>query len=80
MKQLKSGFKRTINWSKCQSKVTIKRQNEYLDYLIDMSFQGVDRNFILSFEDNAVRTGHTIKDYNIMTDRQNVLMSLQKMI
>ena len=80
MKQLKSGFKRTINWYKYQSKVTIKRQSEYLDYLIDLSFQGVNRNFILSFEDNAVRAGHTIKEYIIMTDGQDVLMSLQKMI
>ena len=80
MKQLKSGFKRTINWYKYQSKVTIKRQSEYLDYLIDLSFHGVNRNFILSFEDNAVRTGHTIKEYIIMTDGQDVLMSLQKMI
>ena len=24
LQQLKSGFKRTINWSKCQSKVTVQ--------------------------------------------------------
>ena len=39
--QLKSGFKRTTNWNKYQSKVTIQVQNRYLDYLIDTSFQGV---------------------------------------
>ena len=27
--QLKSGFKRTINWNKYQSKVSIKRRNRY---------------------------------------------------
>ena len=27
LKQLKSGFKRTINWNKYQAKVIIKRQN-----------------------------------------------------
>ena len=29
------GFKRTINWNKYQSKVTVQEQNRYLDYLID---------------------------------------------
>ena len=48
--QLKSGFKRTINWNKYQSKGSIQPQNHYLNYLIDASFKGV---FILSFEDNA---------------------------
>ena len=35
LQQLQSGFKRTINWNKYQSKLTIKRQNQHLDYLID---------------------------------------------
>ena len=55
MQQLKSGFKRTIYWNKYQSKVTIQQQNSYLDYLIDPSFQGVNRLFALSFEN---RIGH----------------------
>ena len=40
-RHLKSGFKRTINWDKYQSKVLRKEQNRYLDYLIDPSFQGI---------------------------------------
>ena len=36
--QLKSGFKRTINWNKYQSKVTVQEQNQYLDYIIGPSF------------------------------------------
>ena len=47
--QLKSGFKRTLNWNKYQSKETIQTQNQYLDYLIDPSFLGVNRSFDLSF-------------------------------
>ena len=39
---LKSCFKRTINRSKYQSKATIQAQNQYLDYLINSSFQGVN--------------------------------------
>ena len=38
LQQLKSGFKRTINWNKYQSKLAIQRQNRYSDYLIDPGF------------------------------------------
>ena len=41
--RLKSGFKRKINWNKHQSKLTIEAQNQYLDYLIDPSLNGVNR-------------------------------------
>ena len=52
LQHLKSGFKRTINWNNYQSKVTAQEQNRYLDYLIDPSFQGVNRLFVLIFENN----------------------------
>ena len=57
--ELKPGFKRTINWNKYQSKVTIQAPNPYLDYLIDQSFQGVSKLFILSFENTINGTVHT---------------------
>ena len=38
--QLKSGFKRTINWNKHQSKTTTQNvSNRHLDYLIDQVFR-----------------------------------------
>ena len=51
----------------------------YSDYLIDLRSQGVNRLFILSFENNGHRTGYwqcflptvEIKGYNIMIDRRN---------
>ena len=46
LEELKSGFKRAIYGNKYQSKVSIKRQNQYLDILIDSSFQGVNRLFV----------------------------------
>ena len=55
---LKSGFKRTANLNKYQSKGSVERQNQYLDYLIDLSFQGENRFFVLSFEDYAQWTKH----------------------
>ena len=50
LQQLNSGFKRTINWNKYQSKVSIHAPSPYLDFLIDPSFQGVNKTFGLSFE------------------------------
>ena len=78
LQQLKSGFKRGINWKKYQSKVWIERPNQYLGQLIDLSFQGVNRHFDLSFENNTNRKEHTgcyipkveIKDYNVIIDGQ----------
>ena len=79
LQQLKSSFKRTINWNKYQSKVTIQAPRPYLDCLIDPSFQWVNRIFVLSFENSTDRTVHTtyflptvvIEDYKVMIDGQN---------
>ena len=49
LQQLKSGFKRALNWNKYEPKVTVQEQNRYLDFLINPSFQGVNRLFVLSF-------------------------------
>ena len=43
LQQLKTRFKRTINWNKYQSKPTLHTRNRYLNYLIHPSFQGVSR-------------------------------------
>ena len=59
MQQSKSGFKKTINWNKYQSKKSSEAQNWYLDFLISHSFQGVNRLFVLSFENEDDRTRHT---------------------
>ena len=49
LEQLKSGFKRTINWNRYQPKVSTERPNQYLDFLIGISFLGVNTLFVLSF-------------------------------
>ena len=59
LKQLESGFKRTINSNKYQSKLTEQAQNRYLDYLIDPNFHGVNRIFVLLFESRTDRKVHT---------------------
>ena len=41
----------------------------FIDWLIDPSFQGVNRFFSLSFWDNADRTGHNIFSSNYRNER-----------
>ena len=55
LEELKSGFKRTINLKKYQSNISIQRSSQYLDYLIDPRFQGINKLFALSLENNAHR-------------------------
>ena len=77
--QLKSGLKITINWKKYQSKVSIQARNQYLDYLIDPRFEGLNTLFLLLFENNAHRTSYKgyflttveMKDFNVMTVGKN---------
>ena len=58
LQQLKSGFKRTINWNKYQSDPKTYAQNRYLNHLVNPSFQGVNRLFVLSFENEDDRLSH----------------------
>ena len=58
LRQLKTDFKRTINWNEYQSEATLQVRNRYLNYLIDPSFQGINRLFVLSFENDAHRRSY----------------------
>ena len=57
--QLKSGFKRVISWNKYLSKPELLRQDSNLNHLVEPSFQGVNRLFVLAFENNTQRTSHS---------------------
>ena len=59
LQQLKSVFKRTINWNKYESSPKTYAQNRYLNQLINPSFQGVNRLFVLSFKNENDRTSHS---------------------
>ena len=39
--------------NKDQLKATVRKQNQYFDYLIDPCFLGVNRYFVLSFVNNG---------------------------
>ena len=79
LKQLESGFKRTINWNKYQLELKTLPENRYLNYLTDPSFQGGNSLFVLPFENETDGEVHTkyyllaaeIKDYNIIIDGRN---------
>ena len=74
--QLKNGFKRTITWNKYLAKPELLAQNANLNLLIEPSFQGINRLFVLVFGDDAQRIGNKryyiwnveIKDYNVVID------------
>ena len=69
--QLKSGFKRV--------KPELLAQNPNLNHLVEPSFQGVNRPFVLAFEGDNNRTANDsyylptveIKGYNIMINGEN---------
>ena len=79
LQQLKSGFKRVINWNKYLSKPELLAQNPNLNHLVEPSFQGINRLFVLVFEnDNHRRSDERyylptveIKDYNIVINGEN---------
>ena len=79
LQQLKSGFKRVINWNKYLSKPELIRRNPNLNHLVEPSFQGINRLFVLAFENDEDRIDHEksyllnveIKDYNIMINGEN---------
>ena len=62
--RLKSGFKRSFNWNKYQSKLAAQVQNWYLDFLIDPKF-------IPMVE---------IKDYKVIIVGRNFAIKQSKMI
>ena len=67
---------------KCQQKA----KKKYLNFLIDPSFQGVNRLFVLQFDNEDDREAHIwyflpkvkIKDYNIIITRKIFFWSNNK--
>ena len=59
LQQLKSGFKKVINWNKYLSKSELLEQNINLNHLVEPSFQGINRFFVLAFENDDDRTSRS---------------------
>ena len=47
-----------INWNKYLSKPELLAQNPNLNHLVEPSFQGVNKLFVLAFEDDAQKTNN----------------------
>ena len=79
LEKLKSGFKRTINWNKYQAKVSTAGVNQYFDFLIDPSFQGVNTLFDLPFENEEQRASY--KRYYLPTKeiKNDVMINWQNL-
>ena len=79
LQQLKSGFKRVINQNKYLLKPELVAQNPNLNHLVEPSFQGVNRLFVLAFENDDDRASSDeyylptveIKDYDIIINGEN---------
>ena len=79
LQQLKSGFKRVINWNKYLSKPELLAPNQNLNHLVEPSFQEANRLFVLAFEndDHRISTKRynlptvEIKDYDIVINGEN---------
>ena len=86
-KIVNKGFKRSVNWNEYKSKIETKEAdaNNLKRFPLDASFQGVNRLFVLAFEnanngDNKVERdshrkyflpGVDITNYNVLIDGRN---------
>ena len=86
-KQLNEGFKRSVYWNEYQSKIETKTadDNNVLRFPLDASFQGMNRLFVLAFDNTGngnkkvERDCHrkyflprvNITNYNVLIDGRN---------
>ena len=81
LQQLKSDFERRVIWNKYLSKLELLAQNPNLNHLVELNFQGVNKLFVLAFENDIQRTSAKgyylpnveLKEYNVMINGENVL-------
>ena len=83
LQQSKLGYKWLINWDKYKPKVLPDRLNQYIDFLMNPSFQEVHWLFVLSCENEDDRKVNPryylskvkIKNYNFMIDAKKLFWS-----
>ena len=76
LEQLKTRFKRTIQWNKYRSEMTYQTKTNNLSYFIDPTFNKVKRLFVLLYENEDKTTSFSeyytpkieIKDVNVPID------------
>ena len=86
-KLLSEGFKRSVIWNEYKTKIETIRQNDnnFKRTLLDSGFQGVNRLFMMGFNNNNIKRNCVdplshrtyylprieIKDYNVLIDGRN---------
>ena len=81
LEKLKTGFKRTIKWNKYRPEMSKQTKINNLSYLVDSTFNKVNRLFVLLLENKDDRPSFSkyytpsveIKDFNVLIDGKNVL-------
>ena len=76
--ELKTGISIDFTWSKYKSQVINQAATKNLNYLIDPTFNNVNRLFVLPFQNEEDRSSYSkyytptveIKDYNVSIDQQ----------
>ena len=74
---LKSGFKKEIEWNKYRSQMTTETINNNLNFLIDPTFTNVNRLFVLPYQNADDSQSFSqfclprvmVKDYNVIIDK-----------
>ena len=74
---LKSGFKRDIEWNKYRSQMSTEAINNNLNILIDPTFTNVNRLFVLAYQTADDRQSYSqfylpkvmVKDFNVIIDK-----------
>ena len=88
LEKLKYGFKQNIKWNKYRSQMTIQKNNNNLNYLIDLTFTNVNRLFFLSFpRNNNIDSRYSysnyyvprvkISDFNVLIDGRSFFLICQ---
>ena len=94
VKLLEDGFKRPVYWNECQTKAETRNSDDHnlKIFLLDASFQGVRRLFVLAFDNtnsadkNVERNSHriyflprvNITNYNILIDEITFMINQLK--
>ena len=60
IKQLNEGYKRSVYWNEYKSKIVTKTadNNNFTRFLLDASFEGMNRLFVLAFNNTTLANGN----------------------
>lgn len=83
LRNLERGFHKTINWNKLTIRETTINQDNNFNFMIEPTFQGVNRLFVLAYDTTDTREStlrlffpyKLIDNYNFLIDGRNIFES-----